>query len=50
MEKFYFGIWVFIVNRKYLVFNFEKNFKNVHVNINNCLKMKKLFYMQCSFL
>lgn len=50
MENFYFGIWVFIVNTKHLVFNVEKNFENVHVNINNGLKMKKLCYTQCSFL
>lgn len=35
---------------KHLVFNSEKNFKNVQVNTNNSLKMKKLSYMQCSFL
>ena len=35
---------------KHLVFNSEKNFENVHVNINKSLKMKKLSYMQRSFL
>lgn len=50
MENFYFGVWVFIVSIKHVVFNFEKNFKNVHMNINNSLKMQKLSYMQCSFL
>ena len=38
------------VNTKYLVLNFEKNFENVHVNINKSLKVEKLSYMQCSFL
>ena len=50
MDTFYFGIWVFTVNTKHLVFKFEKNFENVHVNINKSLKMKKLSYTPCSFL
>lgn len=50
MKNFYFDIWVFIVNTKYLVSNSEKNFENVHVNINKSLKMKKLSHMQCLFL
>lgn len=44
MEKFYFGIWVFIVNTKHLVFNFEKNFENVHVNINKSKNEKALLH------
>lgn len=34
----------FTVSTKHLVFNFEENFENVHVNINNSLKMKKLLH------